>query len=451
MRTHRKSPPRRPGWRLSLQSLEDRRTPAVRVWTGLGADDLWGNAANWDTGVPADGDDVASRRPPASAEVFFDSSGVTINSLTSDGTNPVSEPFRLAGGNLALTGSGPFAFGSELTMEGGILSGTATVVVGGAFAWTAGTMKGGGTTELAGTATLTMSGAANKVLEGHTLVNDGTVTLSQGNLLLRDFSLLDNNGTLNVTDEADLVESNNANSRFRNDGTFTKTGAGHDHTPFRPPLRQQWHRPRDLRHVATEAHGGTSTAGTFDVAGGAALEFANDYTLDAASSVSGAGAGLFTGGTVTINGTYALGGPTTISGGATFNTPTTFTTLNLVSGRLGGSGALVVGSALNWTEGTMEGGGTTTVAGTATLTMSGPGNKVSPGPDPGERRGGHPEPGEPAAPRCRPVRQQRNLYRHGRGGPHREQQRRLDVPQRRHVHQERCGHGHDFDQPAVHQ
>ena len=37
----------------------------MRTWTGLGADDLWSNAANWDV-LPVDGDDV---RIAATAEI----------------------------------------------------------------------------------------------------------------------------------------------------------------------------------------------------------------------------------------------------------------------------------------------------------------------------------------------------------------------------------------------
>src|SRR5262249_10322999 len=83
--------------RPQLEGLEDGVTPAVRTWTGAGANDLWSNAANWDTGVPLAADDVRIPGTAASAEVLFDgtATAVPINSLTSDGTNPVGEPFRI--------------------------------------------------------------------------------------------------------------------------------------------------------------------------------------------------------------------------------------------------------------------------------------------------------------------------------------------------------------------
>ena len=87
-----------PPWRPALEALESRYAPAVRTWTGLGADDLWSNAANWDTGVPLDGDDVRIAATAESAEVLFDSSvtgsGVTLNSLTSGNrtANNVNQP-----------------------------------------------------------------------------------------------------------------------------------------------------------------------------------------------------------------------------------------------------------------------------------------------------------------------------------------------------------------------
>src|SRR5262245_41772833 len=92
---------RRP-FRPLLEVLEDRVTPATRTWTGAGANDLWSNAANWDTAVPLANDDVVIPDVAGSTEVLFDGSAtsVTVNKLTS------SEPFRITGNTLTLTGTG---------------------------------------------------------------------------------------------------------------------------------------------------------------------------------------------------------------------------------------------------------------------------------------------------------------------------------------------------------
>ena len=81
--------------RLSLERLEDRCVPAVRTWTGNGANDLWSNPVNWDGGVtaPANGDDVVIPDAAGSSEVIFDNSvaggTLSLNTLSSD------EPFRI--------------------------------------------------------------------------------------------------------------------------------------------------------------------------------------------------------------------------------------------------------------------------------------------------------------------------------------------------------------------
>src|SRR5262249_25902091 len=138
--------PRR-GFRPLLETLEDRLAPAIRTWTGAGANDLWSNAANWNTGVPLANDDV--RIPDvgaASAEVLFDgtATAVAVNSLTSDGTTPVGEPLRITGSTLTLNGLGIFSLGAGLTLSGGTLGGTGTLTVSGASTWMGGNMTGTG-------------------------------------------------------------------------------------------------------------------------------------------------------------------------------------------------------------------------------------------------------------------------------------------------------------------
>src|SRR6267142_1913805 len=108
---------------LLLESMEPRVLLAGRVWTGGGANDLWSNPANWDTGVPQNNDDVViADVGAASAEVIFDTSvagaGVTLNSFTS------GEPFRIAGDTLTLDGTGTFTFNAGLTIAGGAIAGS---------------------------------------------------------------------------------------------------------------------------------------------------------------------------------------------------------------------------------------------------------------------------------------------------------------------------------------
>src|SRR5262249_55481594 len=156
---------------------EGRVTPAIRTWTGAGANDLWTNAANWATGVPAAGDDVCIPDVgPASAEVLFDTTAtaVSINSLTSDGANPVGEPFRITGSTLTLNGPGTFSLGAGLTLGGGTLTGNGSLAVLGLLTWTGGVMRGSGRTDANGGMLVNgPSGVALQLLDTRVVNNAG--------------------------------------------------------------------------------------------------------------------------------------------------------------------------------------------------------------------------------------------------------------------------------------
>ena len=62
------------------------------------------------------------------------------------------------------------------------------------------------------------------------------------------------------------------------------------------------------------------------------------------------------------------GGTLRIGGTATFNGPTSLSTVNL-SGTLQGTGLVTIGTALNWTGGTMQGAGTTKTLANVTTTV----------------------------------------------------------------------------------
>jgi Putative Ig domain/RTX calcium-binding nonapeptide repeat (4 copies)/PKD domain len=225
--------PRSSACRPRLETLEPRLAPAVRTWTGAGANDLWRNAANWDTGVPAAGDDV--RIPDvgaASAEVLFDAvtTAVSINSLTSDGTNPVGEPFRITGSTLTLNGTGTFSLG-DLTLSGGILTGSGVLTVSGATTWTGGTMSGTGETRAQGGLTIAdpVAGAATKVLNTRTLTNVGGATWTgTGSIAVGLGATFVIAGAFGAQSDASVVSSGAGGTfAFTNTGTFTKSaGAG---------------------------------------------------------------------------------------------------------------------------------------------------------------------------------------------------------------------------------
>jgi hypothetical protein len=333
--------------RPGLEALESRLAPAdlIRTWTGGGGDDLWSNPANWDTGVPENDDHVRIAATDASAQVVFDpsvaGSGVTIKSLTSDGANPIGEPLRITGDTLVLSGAagaGPFAVGAgltvsglspqligvvvaesalavdALTLSGGTFTGSGAVAIGTALNWTSGAMAGGGTTTIPTGATATLSSSSLKIL-GRTLVNQGTINYT-GSIFrfgtAPEVGTLDNEGVFNITGGGALQQTGvNAPHAFNNSGTLNRSGSGL--SQIEAISFNNTGTVNVLEGTLRLDGGGSSTGGTFAVAGGAVLQFNSNYTLDAATTVSGAGAGLFTAGTVTVDGAYTLTGPTTVS------------------------------------------------------------------------------------------------------------------------------------------
>jgi hypothetical protein len=127
----------RPRSRLTLQRLEDRRTPATVTWDGGAGTNSWFDAANWsDDKLPVAVDDV----------VITTGAGVSFNGAAAVASISSTTPFTLAGGSLDV--SGVATFGNAFTQTGGTLDGSGTVTLNGPWSWTGGAVQGAGTLAL---------------------------------------------------------------------------------------------------------------------------------------------------------------------------------------------------------------------------------------------------------------------------------------------------------------
>ena len=118
------------------------------------------------------------------------------------------------------------------------------------------------------------------------------------------------------------------------------------------------------------------TVRAFNLSSGDQLQFTGStaHTLDASSSVGGAGSVIFSdSGGVTLAGAYAVTGGTSVTNTTTFNmVSVNLPSLTLSGGTLNGSANVTITGGTNtWSGGTMSGSGTTTVAGGATLALNG--------------------------------------------------------------------------------
>jgi RHS repeat-associated protein len=316
-------------------------------------------------------------------------------------TSPVAslgESLKIDGGVADFSGGGPISL-QALDLTAGTLTGTDSVSVIGTLNWAGGTMSGAATTTVAQGATLNLSGAP--ILDGRTLVSAGTATWTGGQFVQIGMS---NGATIDNQAGATFTVSNaallNGSGTFTNRGTLIASG-GASPSVFATGVTFVNSGSVEVQSGWLALGGDGDSSGSFEVAAGATLGFgSNGYggteTLESAARVSGAGAVLFDGGTVNIQGTYDLGpagtthftyskahftSPVTslgenlfIEGGsADFSSgaPITVPVLKLTAGTLSGSDTVTATDTFNWTGGIMSGTGTTTVAATGTFNLSG--------------------------------------------------------------------------------
>ncbi len=250
---------------------------------------------------------------------------------------------------------------TNLTLANGTLSGAGNLAITGTFSWSGGTLDGtgggsltipeGGTFAISGGGTkqITTSKAIN--LAGNATVTGGGPVVSTGSastLTIQGGALLDIQndqsfavGIINISSGGILRRSTsatvatiNSTNQLNNNGLLdVQTGT-----------------------LSLDCNGNSS--GTFNVANGATLSFDGGAdTLNTGAAFTGTGMVQLTSGTLTINATLGMA-QFTQSGGT-----------------CGGSGTFTITGSFAWTggfqDGTAGGAATTTVASTATLSVSG--------------------------------------------------------------------------------
>ncbi|MBA3963745.1 MAG: S-layer family protein, partial [Chthoniobacterales bacterium] len=272
---------------------------------------------------------------------------------------------------------------------GGTLGGTiAQVTSTGLLTWSGGTMSGTGVTNANGGILIDN---AQVFLDTRTLNNavGQTATLSNfAEVLVQNGATFNNNGTFLAQGNtgSDGFFDNGGGGTFNNTGTFTRnTGT----TGFFIGSNIVFNNTGTVNVqsglLSLGGGDGGSTTGDFNVSAGATLNFASDFNLAAASSVSGAGSVDFSFGTISVAGAYNVTGTSNFSGATVnFNSTVTSTgalnitggsvffnsnnltvpTINLSGGTLGGTIAQVTSTGLlTWSGGAMSGTGVTNANG----------------------------------------------------------------------------------------
>jgi Bacterial Ig-like domain (group 3) len=337
-------------YRPRLEWMEERTLLSDVSWTGNAHDNNWDTPGNWSTdSLPGMGDDVTIN---TSADVVHSNNVTdTIKSLTSTG------PLTISGGTLSIASA--FTTSSTLTITGGTLNDPGAITVGGLLTLSGGTISGlatagapsgTGTTTANGGITLNPAGG-DFTLDGDTLTNPAgqTATFSgvESGLLEGDGAEFVNDGAFLAQALGNVEEEGTGNPvSFIDNGTFTRSvkTSVFDFTGVAFNVNAPG--TVDIQTGILQLFGGgTSTGGAFTVESGATLYFGGSapFTLDSATTLSGTGTVTEDGaGTVTILGNSPSFTGTTLLGAGLMlvNGSQPASTVNLVSGTLGGSGTV---------------------------------------------------------------------------------------------------------------
>jgi large repetitive protein len=279
-----------------------------------------------------------------------------------------------------------------LTMSGGTLAGTASIsLTSASMTWTGGTIGGSGSLTIPGGTAIAVNGYVN--FDTRTITNGGSLTYSSNYYsYLYNGASFTNNGTVTFQGDGGFYIGSGSPSVVNN-GTITKsggTGSGGIQVALTASSGSQLNAQSGTFLLGNV----TASSAAFSVSSGATLQFYYTTTasLDASSSISGAGNVFFSAGTNTIAGSYNVTGSTSSSSGTTtlsniagigalnvsggtltLNSASTLsvTTLTISGGTLGGTAPIAVSSAaMSWSGGTLTGSGAITIPNTTTITLT---------------------------------------------------------------------------------
>lgn len=304
-----------------------------------------------------------------------------LNWTPNDGPPSFGDTASISSGSASLNG---IAIIGTLNLSGGELTGTGSFTVGLGLNWSGGTMSGAGVTIIPPSVSLNLSGTAQKTLQSRTLNNGGTATWTgSGTLVNVGVATLLNNqaGALfDIQTDAALSSFGGYAVLLNNAGTLRKT-AGTGGQNFQANLTNTGTVEINSGSMAWVAGGSLNNHGLLRVAGGGNATF----------RVSGTNSGTFEAVSPSYTyfeqGTHALGNGARLIGSG-FHYVGSLAIANVTGevgaerlalqtgGTLGGAGTLTVTNTFNWTGGTMNGNGVTTLVPGSALNLSGTAQKT---------------------------------------------------------------------------
>lgn len=271
------------------------------------------------------------------------------------------------------------AGGITLNMSGNntTINGTGPVTINGTLNFGRNEIAGSGAFTINGN--MIISGTSSRNINGRTLTNNGTITWSgSGTLrLLNNAQIINNAGASFITSVDGVLDFlDPSGGIFTNNGTLTKS-AGAGNTVIDVAFHNNGTVNVNSGNLRL-TRGGTSTAGTYNLAASAKLEFDGGTHVIDNTSLSAGGTLQISSNTVTLNGSGVNLGAASIfnMNGGTLNGNSPITsagTINWNGGNLSGSGDLTVNNLMNIAGGANKTLNGRTLTNNGTLNWSGTG------------------------------------------------------------------------------
>lgn len=257
---------------------------------------------------------------------------------------------RLVSGTLTVNGEDVEA--QTFKMEGGVLDGPGRLKITGTFDWTGGGMQGPSIGRTRSIGTMNISGSSGKSVSERTLLNEGTANWTGSGLIVLNGGaklINETRATFNDRTSSFAVFLGEDSGTFINNGTYVRSGSVGD-TTFADGVAFDNNGTLNIEgEQQILIRGGGTSTGTFNlgVFESALIFAAGPYSLNTGTITAGAGKTIVEAAAVTVNGEVHINNHNFELRSA---------------GAVGGPGNLIVTDRFQW-RGTMNGPGTTTTRG----------------------------------------------------------------------------------------
>ncbi|MEA2163027.1 MAG: large repetitive protein [Thermoanaerobaculia bacterium] len=333
-------------------------------WTNASGGN-WNVASNWSGGSV----------PTASDNAFIDAAGTytvtlnvnpSFNSLTVGGGATGTQTLDLGSGHTtSFPNASVVTTSGVLTFSNGTLSGAAGLTINGTMNWSGDSTINTPITVASG-ATLNMTGAGTRSVDGVSLSNSGTVNWNAGNNISIYNSGSINNlsgGLFSITGDQLIYQSCCAAAlQFSNAGTVRKTVATGQTSFSGVPFNNTG--TVDIQSGTFSPRAGTSTGVFNATASGTWLFDSGSYTIGTGGTLTGAGAYTINGAQLNVSASAVVVDHLTITSGV----------LNLPSG---GAISTSASGIVDWNgASTITGAGTLAITSGGTINLSGAGTRI---------------------------------------------------------------------------